>query len=120
MTLEGHSLPVHSLAISKDIIVSGSDDKYIIIWNLENGKNILKIKGHTDFIRSVAISLNNKYIVSGSHDESIKVWDSTGKELKEFKGHKKYVVSVAISLDENKIVSGSADYTVRVWIRESG
>ena len=31
--------------------------------------------GHSSFVRTVAISPDGKYIVSGSRDESIKVWD---------------------------------------------
>ena len=35
----------------------------------------VETKGHTDHVLSVAISRDNKYIVSGSSDETIKLWD---------------------------------------------
>ncbi len=44
----------------------------------------IKIQGHTSNIYSVAYSPDGKYIISGSDDRSIKIWESdTGKELKQ-------------------------------------
>ena len=38
--------------------------------------------GHSDGVNAVAISPDGKYIVSGSEDKSIKVWDlSSGREI---------------------------------------
>ncbi len=70
---------------------------------------------------SVAISQDNKFIVSGSQDSTIIVWErESGIQLQELKGHNDTVWSVTISLDNKFIVSGSSDKTIRVWERESG
>ena len=38
--------------------------------------------GHSSYVKTVAISPDGKYIVSGSNDNSIKVWDlSSGREV---------------------------------------
>jgi WD40 repeat protein len=59
--------------------------------------------------------------VSGSDDNSVRVWDaSTGVELKELKGHTRSVNSVAFSSDGTRIVSGSDDNSVRVWDASTG
>jgi WD40 repeat protein len=59
--------------------------------------------------------------VSGSEDESVRVWDaSTGLELKELNGHTGFVISVAFSRDGMHIVSGSYDKSVRVWDASTG
>ncbi|KAF9475687.1 hypothetical protein BDN70DRAFT_813655 [Pholiota conissans] len=75
-------------------------------------------------VNAVAISSDNKHIVSGSRDHTIRVWDaSTGEELKVLKGHSSSVSSVAFSSDNNDnkwIVSGSYDKTVRVWDASMG
>ena len=40
------------------------------------------LRGHSDYVRSVAYSPDGKHIVSGSDDNTVKVWDSqTGKEV---------------------------------------
>jgi WD40 repeat protein len=55
-------------------------------------------RGHTKYVNSVAISPNGKYIVSGSYDKTIKLWNiNTGELIRSFKGHTWSVKSVAIS-----------------------
>ena len=69
--------------------------------------------GHTDCVKSVAFSHDGIHIVSGSLDNSVRVWDaSTGAELQELNGHADFVNSVAFSLDGIHIVSGSSDKSV--------
>jgi WD40 repeat protein len=55
--------------------------------------------------------------VSGSDDNSIRVWDMKIGEVvgAPFQGHTDAVMSVAISPDGKRIVSGSFDNTIRVW-----
>jgi WD40 repeat protein/tRNA A-37 threonylcarbamoyl transferase component Bud32 len=77
--------------------------------------------GHSESVSSVAISPDGKWIVSGSRDSTVKVWDSsTGQELLTLRGHTGPVNGVAINPDGQRIVSGSADRTVKVWDAASG
>jgi len=39
------------------------------------GKKLLTLKGHTEFVSSVAFSPDGKRIVRGSGDKTIKLWD---------------------------------------------
>jgi WD40 repeat protein len=73
-------------------------------------------EGHTNGVRSVAISIDGTKIVSGSKDKTITVWNAvTGSVIATWEGHTNGVRSVAISNDGTKIVSGSDDNTVIVW-----
>lgn len=75
----------------------------------------------TDIVRSIAISPNGKTIVSGSLDDTIKIWDrETGEIQATLTGHRNSVNSVAISPDEKTIVSGSWDHTIKIWDKETG
>jgi WD40 repeat protein len=69
----------------------------------------------------VAFSLDGQRIVTGSGDQTAKVWDSaSGKELLTLKGHGGWVWSVAFSPDGQRIVTGSGDQTAKVWDSASG
>jgi WD40 repeat protein len=64
----------------------------------------------------VSFSSDGKRIVSGSADNTVKLWDAqTGQETLTFKGHSDRVSSVSFSPDGKRIVSGSIDKTIKVW-----
>ncbi len=72
--------------------------------------------GHTGSVEAVAFSPDGRFIVSGSSDETLKVWDAvSGALLKTFEGHDGPVYSVAFSPDGRFIVSGSMDHTLKLW-----
>ncbi len=72
--------------------------------------------GHTLYVNSVVVSPDSKYVVSGSADGTIRVWDlSTGESICTLEGHNDWVNSVAVSPESKYIVSGSSDETIRVW-----
>ncbi|PVF93396.1 WD40 repeat-like protein [Serendipita vermifera] len=80
------------------------------------------LKGHTQSVNSVAFSPDSKYIVSGSGDNTVRVWDAeTGNIVTApFTGHKQPVTSVSFSIDSQWVISGSSDKTIRVWNAETG
>jgi WD40 repeat protein len=64
----------------------------------------------------VSFSRDGKQLVSGSGDNTLKVWDAqTGQKTLTLKGHSDDVWSVSFSPDGKRIVSGSGDNTVKVW-----
>ncbi|KAF9524137.1 hypothetical protein CPB83DRAFT_948682 [Crepidotus variabilis] len=79
------------------------------------------LNGHSDAVMSVAFSSDDKRILSGSNDKSVRVWDaSTGEELKVLDGHSHAVTSVAFSSDGKCIISGSYDQSVQMWDASTG
>ena len=79
------------------------------------------LTGHTRRVSSVAVSPDGQYVVSGSWDNTVKVWRlSDGALVHRLAGHMGYVSSVAVSPDAQYVVSGSADSTVKVWRLSDG
>ena len=69
-------------AAMKDILVSGSHDCTIRVWNILTGQQERVIEGHTGKIYCVSISANGKLLASKSSDNSIRIWDcNTWKTL---------------------------------------
>ena len=109
-----HSMPVTSLALSKDekIIISGSNDHTIKIWNKKNGKEIRTLKGHSAEVTCIAIRGEN--IISGSADKTIKIWNlKSGKNISTLMGHDDGITGVAVT--EKNIVSCSFDRIIKLW-----
>eukprot|EP00741_Cyanophora_paradoxa_P015546 tig00020902_g15007.t1 len=78
---------------------------------------------HKSAVRAVAWTPDRKWIVSGSDDNLVRVWDAeTGTELRKLEGHKDNIISVAVhvSTDGKWIVSGSNDKSLQVWDAETG
>mmetsp|Transcript_8493 Transcript_8493/g.21440 ORF Transcript_8493/g.21440 Transcript_8493/m.21440 type:complete len:341 (+) Transcript_8493:66-1088(+) len=122
--LKGHNGWVTCLATPPEdtsVLLSGSRDKTIIIWNLtrEHGSYGVprkSLQGHAHFVSDVQVSSDGQFALSGSWDGSLRLWDlSTGETTRRFVGHKKDVLSVAFSSDNRQIVSGSRDRTIKLW-----
>ncbi|OCR01371.1 hypothetical protein BCD67_23240 [Oscillatoriales cyanobacterium USR001] len=89
--------------------------------SLENVSLVKTLTGHSDLVRSVAISPDGQTLVSGSLDKTIKIWNlATGNLIRTLEGHSNSVFSVAISPDEQTLVSGSDDNTIKIWNLATG
>ncbi len=119
----GHEDGVSSVVFSPNgrLIISGSGDKTIRIWDALNAQEISVFRGHEGSVESIAFSPDGRRIVSGSGDCTARIWNVlSGTELYVLRGHTDTVRSVAFSPDGSRIVSGSNDYTTRIWSVESG
>jgi len=80
-----------------------------------------EFKGHTGMVWSVAIIPDGRRALSGSDDETLRLWNlETGEMVREFKGRTRSALSVAISPDGRRAVSGGLDGTIRLWNLETG
>lgn len=73
---------------------------------------------HGDYVRSVAVSRNETYIVTAGRDEDVKVWSGdTGKEVGRWVGHYDEITGVVVVGEgaRERIVSTGIDGTVRTW-----
>ena len=119
-TLKG--FPTRISYINNTIAVGftiGSED--IIILDAITGSQTAIFSGHTNAVVATVFSSDGRLLVSGSVDETIKLWDmQTGGVVKTFCGHTSLVSSVSISVDCTRIASGSWDDTIRLWNIQTG
>lgn len=121
----------------KPLIITGSRDSQLRVWRLpEAGSRryiqtgppatddqcpyfIRILAGHTHSVR--AISAHADTLVSGSYDNTVRVWRiSTGEQLHVFHGHSQKVYSVVLDHKRNRCISGSMDSLVKIWDLETG
>ncbi|KZP24832.1 WD40 repeat-like protein [Athelia psychrophila] len=94
------------------VLISGSLDNTIKIWDIRSGKATKTLFGHIEGVWAVAS--DKLRLVSGSHDRTIKVWArEDGRCTATLVGHRGAVTCLA--LGEDKIISGSDDGDVRLW-----
>jgi WD40 repeat protein len=86
------------------------------------GRNLITtLTGHTGSVRVIALSVDGKYLISGSDDTTLKVWDwQTGVEVRTLTGHTGSVRVIALSVDGKYLISGSDDTTLKVWDWQTG
>ena len=78
------------------------------------------LSGHRDWVRSVAFSSDGKSLVSGSNDNTVKLWDvQTGGVVKTFHSDDYQFLSVSISADCTRIASGSYR-KIHLWDIQTG
>ena len=76
---------------------------------------------HSRAVLAVAFSHDGTRVLSGSGDNTAKLWDAdTGQFLRTFAGHSGTVRSVAFSPDGSRVLSGSQDRTLRLWDTATG
>ena len=93
----------------------------ILIWEESTGKRLKTLRPHDDQILSVCFSPNDKYILSGSADKTVKLWDAASSRcLRTFEGHTGKVRHVCFNDDGEMALSTSSDKTVRVWEISTG
>ena len=65
-------------------------------------------EGHTDRVTSVAFSPDGHFLVSGSDDMTVRLWNiDSGEQVQVLEGHMGAVTSVAFSPNGQFVVSGS-------------
>jgi WD40 repeat protein len=118
---------VHAVASlpTLQVIVGDRERPAVQVWEIpvqaEDAEQHRPAVGHTNTVLSIACSPDGQYIVSGSIDHTIRVWDiTTGAQRHVMSGHRAIVTHVAFSPNGEWIVSASVDHTLRVWDTTTG
>jgi len=73
-------------------------------------------RGHTRAVKSVEFSHDGAFIISGSEDKTIKLWEvSSGRELRTYNGHQSIVNDVLFTPNDAQLISASKDGHIYFW-----
>ncbi len=97
---------------------SGTDVRGAVRWDAD--RDIIAPGRHVDSIWGIAASSDGRWIATGSHDRTVKLWDAnTAALVHTLIGHRSFIWSVAFSADSQTVASGSHG-DVRTWDVASG
>lgn len=100
----------------KDIVAVGLKSGNIVFLDPITGSRGSILSGHTKNVTSLAFSLDGTLLVSGSEDNTIKIWDiQTGGVVRTFRSGTHQASIISISPDDLTIASGSRKGEIRLW-----
>jgi glucose repression regulatory protein TUP1 len=77
---------------------------------------VMDFIGHKDYVLSVSMSSDSRWVVSGSKDRCVHVWDSNTAVLQlMLQGHKNSVISLDLNSANDLLATGSGDSYARIW-----
>lgn len=86
---------------------------------LDGDRQPIILRGHEKPIRTVTVSRDSRWLVTGSEDGTARVFDlqsrSPGLEQRVLKGHTAAITSIVVAADHSWIATGGRDNTVRLW-----
>ncbi|MEC4986649.1 MAG: WD40 repeat domain-containing protein, partial [Oscillatoria sp. PMC 1076.18] len=89
-------------------------------WDLATGQEIRTLTGHSDWVEAVAITRDGKHAISGSSDNTLKLWDlATGAVLATFTADV-FVLCCAVAPDGRTVVAGDESGKVYFLRLEGG
>lgn len=122
-TMLAHNKDVNAVAVSPDgsIIATGSQDKTLKLWSVNNGKVRATCSGHRRGIWSVLFSPVDRVVLSASGDSSVRIWSvQDGSCLRTLEGHLSGVLRAVFMSRGTQIASCGADGLIKIWTTRTG
>ncbi len=117
---------VSHLVITPDgqkFIYAAINNNYLSIKNIQTGHIVSKLEGHDQAVTSLDISLDGRYLISGSADTTLRLWSLDSNQpkcLQVYSGHNKRINQLVMDKQAKIVVSISADQSLKIWDLEKG
>src|SRR5262249_34478802 len=107
------SLAVHP---SGTQLFTGSADKSIKVFDINNGNVLRTLAGHTGSVKAIALTKDGNKVISGSDDKSFRVWNAAdGKPLLTIPKLPASVDAVAAAANNTTGAAGLSNGTVKFF-----
>lgn len=115
-TFNKHTRRVNNVAaIAESLILSASADKLINLLDVRTPNEVVAtFEGHTRAVNTLAVFGDNRTIISGASDTTIRIWDLRNGALGLLGKHQK-PVRVAKIADADMVASAGDDGRVCIW-----
>lgn len=98
------------------VVVSGSRDKTIKVWDALTGTVMFSLIGHDNWVRGLRFHPRGKFLVSVADDKTLRVWDVAQRRCaKTIDAHQHFVTSVDFHATAPFVITSSVDMTCKVW-----
>lgn len=126
--LQGYQHAIASIAIGASLcaghqwLATGNADQ-ILLWDTDVGEQVQTLRGHKAAVQAVAFHPNGTFLVSGSADRTVRLWQIGGQQsrlLQTLYGHTDDIMTVAFSPDGEFFASAGMDRRIHLWQRATG
>ena len=112
MIFRGHHNGVMCLQFDDSVLITGSYDATIKVWDIATGEEIRTLEGHTSGIR--CLQFDDSKLISGSIDRTVKIWDwRKGECIATHAVHSAGIVG--LHFDSSLLATASMDKTIKIW-----
>src|SRR5204863_5707363 len=96
--------------------------RVVRLWDVDTGRPLTPLRGHTDFVISVAFEPAGRRLASAGFDGGVRVWDvsaadpgATGPAVRILPAHSGRASCVAFDPGGRRLVSAGVDGAFNVW-----
>ena len=96
-------------------LISSVDEGEIAFWDTDTGKELQILRGHSDIVSALAVSPDEKWLASGSHDGTVKVWSMLQGRL--YKNYLQNESVLDIIWDHNSeiVIATGTGGVIKIW-----
>ncbi|MGH2494423.1 MAG: WD40 repeat domain-containing serine/threonine protein kinase [Ktedonobacteraceae bacterium] len=119
----GHTRTIWASAITFDgkTLATGSWDRSIRLWNIEQRRLQRTIIGHSDIILTITLAMNDRVLLSGSRDGTIRIWELPGgRQIRSIRHPGGPVWSLLYLSESDMLAAGADNGLVGLWNLKNG
>ncbi|MBW00948.1 Eukaryotic translation initiation factor 3 subunit I, partial [Eschrichtius robustus] len=125
--LQGHERSITQIKYNRegDLLFTVAKDPIVNVWYSVNGERLGTYMGHTGAVWCVDADWDTKHVLTGSADNSCRLWDcetgiepgplASGEVLVTVKEHSRQINDIQLSRDMTMFVTASKDNTAKLF-----